>query len=100
MAVDGTYDVTMNTPMGAQKATFEFSTDGTRLSGRMSSMMGAIDFDNGVVDANNLTWTVDAKTPMGDMAVECAAVLDGDSLTGEAKMGSFGSASFTGARTS
>lgn len=98
MAVDGKYDVTMNTPMGAQKATMEFTTDGTKLSGRMSSMMGAVEFDDGVVDGNNLTWVANAKTPMGDMAVECNAVVDGDTLTGEAKTGSFGSASFSGTR--
>lgn len=99
MAVDGKYDITMNTPMGAQKATVEFTTDGTKLSGRMSSMMGAIEFDNGVIDGNNLTWVANAKTPMGDMDVQCSAVVDGDSLSGEAKMGSFGSASFNGTRS-
>jgi hypothetical protein len=98
MAVDGKYDVTMNTPMGAQKATLEFVTEGSKLSGKMSSMMGAIEFE-GIADGNNLTWTANAKTPMGDMAVECSAVLEGDALSGEAKMGTFGTASFTGTRT-
>jgi hypothetical protein len=98
MAVDGKYDITMNSPMGKQNATFEFTTDGSKLSGRMSSMMGNVEFDDGTVDGNNLSWVANAKTPMGDMAVECSAVVDGDSLTGEAKTGSFGSASFSGTR--
>lgn len=97
MSADGTWNTTMNTPMGAQRATLELTTNGGALSGVMKSPMGSLEFNDGTVDGNDLAWTVEMAQPM-PMTLEFAATVDGDTLKGEVKMGSFGTASIEGTR--
>ena len=40
MSVDGTWNSTMNTPMGAQQGTMEIQTDGNTLTGVMKGPQG------------------------------------------------------------
>ena len=37
MSIDGTWDITVNTPMGAQQSTIAFTTDGDTLSGDVTA---------------------------------------------------------------
>lgn len=97
MSADGTWNVTIDTPMGAQKMTLTLVTNGTELSGKLSSDRGEMDITSGTVDGNNLTWTVSMQQPM-PMEIETTATVDGDTLTGESKLGSFGTAKLTGTR--
>jgi hypothetical protein len=94
---DGTWNVTMDSPMGAQQVTLKLVTDGTSLSGSLGGPQGEMPFENGTVDGNNLAWTVSIDQPM-PMQIETTATVDGDNLTGEAKLGTFGSAKLTGTR--
>lgn len=99
MSVDGTYDVTMKTPMGAQAGRLELKTDGTTLTGQMSGAQGTVELFDGTVDGNNATWKVKITSPM-PMTIESSATIDGDSITGQAKLGAFGTAPFEGTRVS
>ena len=47
MSADGTWNTTMNTPMGAQQATLELQTDGGTLTGKMSGPQGEIELKDG-----------------------------------------------------
>ena len=97
MSADGTWNVTMDTPMGAQQMTITFVTDGGALSGKLSGAQGEMEFTGGTVDGDNLAWTVKLEQPM-PMEIETTATVDGDNLTGESKLGSFGTAKLTGTR--
>jgi hypothetical protein len=97
MAIDGTWDVTMKTGMGPQKSTIILTTEGSALTGSMTSPMGTVTIDTGTADGNSATWTAKVTAPMA-MTMECTATVDGDSISGEAKLGSFGTAPFTGNR--
>lgn len=97
MSADGTWDITMNTPMGAQNAKLELSSDGSVLTGRMTSPQGDADVQEGTVDGNSLSWKADITTPIS-MTLEFSATLDGDSISGSVKLGAFGTASFSGSR--
>lgn len=97
MSADGTWDITMNTPMGAQNAKLELSSDGGVLTGRMTSPQGDADVQEGTVDGNSLSWKADITTPIS-MTLEFSATLDGDSISGSVKLGAFGTASFSGSR--
>ncbi len=98
MSVDGTWNVTLSTPMGSRNATLQLQSAGADLSGSWSGQQGSQDFSGGKVDGNNLEWTVNMSGPMGQMALAFKGVVDGDQLNGTVQLGSFGSGSFSGTR--
>ena len=97
MSADGTWNVTLNTPMGAQAGTLELATDGNTLTGTMSGPQGSMELENGTADGDSLSWTVNMTQPM-PITIEAKATVDGDEISGEAKLGAFGTATFSGSR--
>lgn len=97
MGADGTWNMTMKTPMGEQAGTLTLSTDGGTLTGTMGGPQ-AMELENGTVDGDNLAWTVNMTSPM-PITIEVTATVDGDAISGEAKLGAFGTAPFSGTRT-
>jgi len=97
MAVDGTWNVTMKTPMGAQSATLELVDTGGTLSGGLKSPMGGADITEGSVDGDNLTFTVKMTSPM-PMDLKFTATVDGDAISGKVALGPMGESSFEGTR--
>jgi len=97
MSADGKWEVTMQTPMGAQKATFELATDGSTLTGQLVSMMGTVEVMDGTVNGDSLSWKAQMTSPM-PMTLEFTATVDGDSISGETVLGAFGKAPFSGSR--
>ena len=95
--VVGNYDCVTKSPMGDQKSVFSVTSDGASFTGQNAGAMGSLDVDNGTVDGNKLSWTMNMKVPM-PMTLECEAVIDGDALTGTIKAGAFGSMAMTGTR--
>jgi hypothetical protein len=53
--------------------------------------------DNGKVDGNKLTWTMNMTVPM-PMTLEGEATVDGDAITGTVKAGAFGAFPMSGSR--
>jgi hypothetical protein len=97
MSADGTWNTTMNTPMGAQAGTLTLSTDGGTLTGKLSGAQGEMELQEGTVDGDNLTWKADITTPMA-MTLEFSATVAGDEISGNVKLGAFGDATFSGTR--
>ena len=95
--VDGTWDVTTNTPMGAQKGTLTLKTDGDSLSGTMSGAQGTAEIKDPAVNGNDVSWKLEITSPM-PMTLEFSGSVDGDSISGNVKLGSFGNATFEGTR--
>jgi hypothetical protein len=95
--VAGSYDCVTKSPMGDQKSVFTVNVDGDSFSGSNAGGMGSLDVENGKVDGNKLTWTMNMKVPM-PMTLECEATVDGDTLTGSIKAGPFGSMAMSGTR--
>lgn len=98
MSADGSWDCTINSPMGAQQATLTLVTDGSTLSGIMAGAQGTQEFAGGTVDGDNLQWEVQMTSPM-PMTLEISATVAGDTISGNVKLGAFGNASFEGTRT-
>jgi hypothetical protein len=95
--VAGNYDCITKSPMGDQKSVFSVQVDGDSFTGQNAGAMGSMDVENGKVDGNKLTWTMNMKVPM-PMTLECEATVDGDNLTGTIKAGAFGSMAMSGTR--
>lgn len=97
MSADGSWSITINSPMGAQQATLTLSTEGDSLSGNMAGAQGTQEFSGGTVDGDNLAWVVEMTQPM-PMKLEISATVSDDEISGNVKLGAFGDASFSGNR--
>jgi len=95
MAVDGTYNIEIDTPMGKQESKLTLKTDGTALTGSMDSPMGSMDF-TGTVNGDELSWSMEINSPMGNMKLDYKGKVAGDEISGEVKAGDFGSSPFKG----
>ena len=60
-------------------------------------LLEVLDVEGGTVDGDNLSWSISIDQPM-PMQIDTTATVDGDNITGEAKLGSFGTAKITGTR--
>lgn len=96
--VAGAWNCVVKSPLGEQQSvlTVNDNGDGT-WSGTNAGAMGSLDCNNGKIDGNTITWTMDMKVPMPIM-LECEATIDGDTLTGGVKAGMFGTSPMTGTR--
>jgi hypothetical protein len=97
MSVDGDWKVTINSPMGAQEATLTLDTSGDSLSGKMAGAQGVQEFEGGKAEGSSLTWNIKMTQPM-PMDLDFTAEIDGDSISGDVKLGAFGNATFSGTR--
>lgn len=97
MSFAGTWNTTMNTPMGAQQGTLTLTEDGGALVGKMVGAQGELELKDGTCDGDSGSWKADITSPMA-MTLEFDAKVDGDTMTGNVKLGAFGNASFEGTR--
>jgi hypothetical protein len=97
MALDGTWDCTVDTPMGKQAMRLTLATSGTTLSGKLVAPTGEAPITDGHIDGNQISWKCSITRPM-PMTLEFFATIAGDSLTGNVKLGAFGQAPLLGTR--
>ncbi len=97
MALNGNWNLTMNTPMGSRPVTAEFTTDGGTLSGQFTGAQGAAPL-SGTVDGSAVAWKCTVAGPMGQMELSFKGTVDGDAISGEVGFGGFGSGTFTGSK--
>jgi hypothetical protein len=92
----GTWEVTINTPFGAQLVSLDFVDEQTGVARYGSD---SVPLQNVAVSGNSATCSVKVAEPMA-VTLKCAVTVDGDSMTGTASAGFFGKFALTGRRTS
>jgi hypothetical protein len=98
MAIDGTWKLTVNTPMGPQQSTLTVSASGASLTGTQSAGSGEGQaISDGAVDGNAVSWKSSITKPM-PMTLAFTGTVDGDTLSGSVKLGMFGTQTFSGTR--
>lgn len=97
MAIDGNWNLTMQSPMGARPATAAFTSSGETLGGTFGGDAGSVPV-TGTVSGNSVKWAATVQGPMGQMELKFDGNVDGDALSGTVAFGAFGSGSFTGTR--
>ena len=97
MAADGTWTLTMDTPMGERRSTLTLSTSGGTLTGKQEAEGNTTDITDGTVNGNDVSWKVAITNPM-PLTLTFSGAVDGNSLTGTADTGMFGSFPFQGTR--
>jgi hypothetical protein len=95
VGIDGSWEITVQTPMGPQSSKLEFKSDGSGLTGTQSGSGQQTEIYDGSVDGENATWKIDVKQPMA-MTVTFTATVDGQSISGTAQAGAFPPAAFSG----
>ena len=98
MAIDGTWDLKLQTPMGERPVVVRLASDGTTLTGAMVGQAGETPLLDGSVDGDKATWSVMFTGAMGEMKLDFAGTVDGDSVSGTVQFGAFGSGTFSGAK--
>lgn len=99
MSVAGTYECLTKTPMGDQTSNFTVvpGDDGTSFTGSNVGPLGSLEVNDGKIDGNTLTWSMDMTVPM-PLTLNATATIDGDTLTGTVNAGAFGDMPMTGTR--
>ena len=97
MSIDGSWKITVNSPMGKQESTLELAADGAVLTGKQSAQGNTSDIKDGKADGDKVSWSNSVTTPF-PMTLEFTGTVAGDTLNGSVKAGSFGSFPFEGGR--
>lgn len=85
MAIDGTYKVSGAAKGVSLEGTIEAHTDGDKLTGTAHLMDADLPLQDGKVDGDNFTCTVEAPTPMGNLKFKVAGTVKGDTVEGTLK---------------
>ena len=83
--------------MGEQTGMLTLKQDGDALSGEMTGNMGAVPIENGKVEDGKLLWHAKVTSPM-PITLEFTGAEDGDTISGDVKLGAFGSSTFSGTK--
>ena len=95
--VDGKWNCTVESPMGAQEFVLTVVSNGDSFSGSAEGEIGRKEIDEGSVEGDTLSWTMQVSKPM-PVTLTCRAQVSGDTLEGKVKAGIFGSFPISGTR--
>ena len=95
--VAGAWELTLETPQGANTVNLKLDLDGDKLSGELSSPLGTTPI-TGTTAGDDAKWTANIEIQGMALALGFAAKLAGDTLNGTVKLGDFGDFPFTGKR--
>lgn len=97
MSADGTWKLTMQTPIGERKLTLSLQSAGDALTGKLAGEDGnSIDIYDGKASGNSASWKANIKNPM-PLTLEFTGAVDGDTIAGTVNA-AVGSWPFTGSR--
>jgi hypothetical protein len=97
MSADGTWEITVKTPLGAQKSTLVLATEGDTLTGEQSGNGDSGPIYAGTIEGDSVSWKVDVTKPFS-LSIEFTATIEGDAISGKAKAPGFPGMSFSGSR--
>ena len=97
MSADGTWNLTMQTPMGERRSTLTLATSGGALTGTQEAEGNTTDITDGSVSGNDVSWKVAITNPM-PLTLTFSGSVNGNTLNGTADTGMFGSFPFEGTR--
>lgn len=94
MAIDGKWNIVIKTPMGDQTGVLTLKQEGDALTGGMASPQGDAAVENGKVEGDKLTWSVNVTNPM-PLTLEFEGLEEGGNIAGNVKLGAFGNSTFS-----
>jgi hypothetical protein len=97
MTFDGEWELSVQTPMGAQKSMLSVTSEGDALTGELRGNGETVPIRDGSVDGDAVAFKADVTKPFG-MTIAFTAKVDGDALSGEAQAGVFPPSPLSGVR--
>ena len=97
MAVDGTWNIVMSTPMGDRDATLSLKNAGGTLTGTQGAEGNTAEIFDGKANGDDVSWKVSITNPM-PLTLDFTGKVSGDSISGEMGIGPMGSFPFKGKR--
>ena len=95
--IDGDWDVTVNSPMGAQKIRVTANAEGSTLTGSLSGAMGSTPISNGTSNGDEFSFDAQITEPFA-ISITVTGTVEGAELKGPVKTQGFGSFPMTGVR--
>jgi len=98
MSADGTWKLTMQTPIGERRATLALTEAGSGLTGKLTSEEGnSTDILDGKANGDSISFKAAIKNPM-PLTLEFSATVAGDKIAGNVNASGLGSWAFQGSR--
>ena len=96
MAIDGTWNLKLQTPMGERPVTVRLDATDGALGGAMAGETAIL--PGGTTDGTTATWSVMFSGAAGEMKLDFEGMVDGETLSGTVQFGGFGTGTFEGER--
>ena len=97
MSVDGNWNITMSTPLGERQATLALQSSGATLTGSQGAEGESTEIFDGTVNGGDVAWKVSITNPM-PLTLSFTGSVSGNTISGSADTGMFGSFPFQGTR--
>lgn len=97
MAIDGAWDMVMQSPLGARNVKANFVSAAGALSGTFEAEQGSAPV-SGTADGDSVSFGASIVGPMGPMELKFSGQVVGDGISGSVNFGGFASGTFTGTR--
>jgi hypothetical protein len=97
MSVTGTWNLTMNSPLGDQAARLDIHDAGGVLQGTLTGKGDPTPVQRLEVNGSNVTFAADADTPVGRLNLAFDGAVTGDAIAGKYST-PFGAFDFSGTR--
>lgn len=97
MSVAGKWQISMDTPIGTQKFTWDLQQAGGAWKGTMLAANGTSELGNLQVSGSSVGCNARVSTPLGQVDVTFEGAVDGDQIGGTCRT-QFGNFQFSGAR--
>jgi len=92
--VTGDWEMTTQSPRGERTSDIHFEQEGEKLTVTMQ-MRGEEVTAEGTVKGNTIEWSITRDTQRGEFTVSYKGTVEGDSMSGEAQIGDFGTMEWT-----
>ncbi len=93
--VTGDWEMTTQSPRGERTQTIHIEQDGEKITVTMQGRGGEEITAEGTVKGNKIEWSMTRSTPRGDFTITYTGTVEGDTMSGEAQMGDFGTMEWT-----
>jgi len=98
ISVTGDWDVTIQSPQGANTVLVTFKQDGEKVSGIFKSTQGELPFEGGTLTGNDLKFSFTVNAQGNSIIISMTGKVDGATMTGKADFGGFGEGEWSGKR--
>jgi hypothetical protein len=98
MSADGTWKLSMQTPIGERKSTLALKSAGSAVTGKLTGEEGnSTDIFEGTLSGDRVSFKAAIKNPM-PLTLEFTAAVTGDKMSGNVSASGVGSWPFSGTR--